>query len=230
MVAPVLELLEECGVDNGEAKAASTFSSEPNDASLRAKNSFTIGKRKTHIEQAGEFHRLFQAVQSHAACAKVHALNATFVTLLILQCYGDLDAGSEKFLLLEADEAQGVCALAGIDVDVVFLQLSAERATGDAKLFRGLAAMPAAAIQGANYHLLFHAVEIAHRYRGRLTLSGGASRHRGLNLRLVHLGAAGLHRHSRDEVTQLPNIARPGVRQQRGDSIGREGTARSFEI
>src|SRR4029077_15755866 len=101
---------------------------------LRPKNGFTVGERETHVEQAGKLHRFFQAIQPHAAGAEVHALDTHFIALLVLQRNGNLDAGAEEFLLLEADESQRVRSIGRIYVDVVFLQLSAERAARDAEL------------------------------------------------------------------------------------------------
>ena len=104
----MLELLEEGGVDDGEAKADAAFAAEPDDAGLRPKNGFAVGERKADVEQAGKLHRFFQSIQSHAAGAEVHALDADFLTMLVLQSNGELDAGAEKFLLLEADESQRI--------------------------------------------------------------------------------------------------------------------------
>ena len=76
-------------------------------------------------------------------------------------------------------------AFAGIDVDVVFLQLAAEGAARDAELLGRLAAMTAAALQSANNHLLFHAVEIADGHGCGLPLSDRVPRHRGRDLRCL---------------------------------------------
>jgi len=79
-----------------------------------------VGQREAHIEQAGKAHRFFQAVKAHATGAQVDALHRHLLSLLIFQCDRQLDAGTKEFLLLEADESQGVRALSGRDVNVVF--------------------------------------------------------------------------------------------------------------
>ncbi len=89
--------------------------------------------------------------------------------MLISQHNGEVDARTEEFLLLDTDDSQRVRTVAGIDANVIFLQLTAESTAGNTELFRGLAAMTAAALEGADNHLLLHAVEIADRHGCRLT-------------------------------------------------------------
>src|SRR6202050_592227 len=90
--------------------------------------------------------------------------------------------------------------------------------------------MTAAALKSADDHLLLHAVKIADWHRGRVALSGRAAGHRICNLRSLDFRIPRLHGNSGDEITQFPNIARPGVCEQRGNRVGRERTARSLEV
>src|ERR1700689_5459282 len=90
--------------------------------------------------------------------------------------------------------------------------------------------MASTALESANDHLLLHAVKIAHRHRGRMALGDWAARHRVCNLRFLDFRIPRLHRNPGDEITQLTNVARPCVREARGNCIGRERTARTLEL
>src|ERR1022692_1277101 len=230
LVAPVLKLFKESGIDDCEAKADAPFVAHPDDSGLGAKDRLGVGKWEAHIEQAGKAHRFLKAIQPHAARAEVHALDAYLIAMLVFQCNGKLNARTKKFLLLETNESQWVRILPWCDVDVVLLQLAAEGAAGNAQLVRCRAAMAATPLERADDHLLLHADEVADGHGGGLAQSGRAPGHccrdlRGLNLRMVCL-----HGNSGDQVAQFANISRPRVREQRGNSIGHEGTARSFQM
>src|ERR1700722_4890175 len=89
--------------------------------------------------------------------------------------------------------------------------------------------MAAAAFEGANDHLLFHAIEIADRHGGRLTLSHRIAGHSILDLRFTNLELARFHRNSSHQVAEFTNIARPRVREQRGDGLRCKRTAGFLE-
>src|ERR1700693_730024 len=89
--------------------------------------------------------------------------------------------------------------------------------------------MTAAALERANDHLLFHTVKIADRHGGRLTLSHRIAGHSICDLRFTNLELARFHGNSSHQVAKFTNIARPRVREQRGNGLGSKRTAGFLE-
>ena len=95
-------------------------------------------------------------------------------------------------LLMKPSEA---VVLPGREVDVVFLQLAAESAAGDAKLLGGERALASGTLQGLDDHLLFHAVQIADGHGGGLAERGRLSGQRGAEAGEIDFRAWKFHRH-----------------------------------
>src|SRR5580704_2953937 len=221
-------MFEESGLDYGKADADAAFVTDPHEASLRLEQNFTFRQKEAHIEQSRETQRLVHAIEAHAAGAQIDTLHADFIASRIADGNRSLHARAEKLLLLVADEAQGGGVFSGSEVDVVFLELAAQRAAGDTELFGGESALAAGSLEGFDDHLLFHAVEIADGHGRGLTQRNWLSSQGYAETREVDLRAGSFHRHSGDEVAKFANIPRPGMREQSGNRLRRKILAEAF--
>ena len=228
-VCPVLELFEQGGFYDGEADADAAFVADPHEPGFGLEKDFAFGQDEADVEQSRETQRLFEAIESHAAGAEVDSLHADFFSLRIPDGDRNLNSGAEEFLLLVADESQRGCAFSGSEVDVVFLQLAAKGAAGDAELLGGESALAAGALEGFDDHLLFHAVEIADGHGGGLTKCGGLLGERRAETGKIDLGAGRFHRHPGDQIAQFADIAGPGMGEKSGNGPRRKILVRSFE-
>src|SRR5580658_228219 len=229
LVAPVLELLEDGGLDDGEADADPLFVADPHEAGFGLKGNVALGQNEAHIQKTGEAQRLGEAVEAHASGAEVYALDTDFLAFGVPHGDGNLDARAEELLLFVADRSEQDGATSLREVDVVLLQLAAKRAAGNAELFGGESALTPSALQSLDDHLLFHAFEIAGGQGGGLTKSRGLSGSGRGHFGKVDFRAGRLHGNPGHEIPQFANVAGPGMRKQRRDGLAREVFAGSFE-
>src|ERR1700722_754463 len=229
LVAPVLELLKDGGLDDRETDANAFFVANPHEAGFGLELNVALGQKEAHIQKPGEAQRFGEAVETHASGAEVHALDADFLAFGIPHGDRNLDAGAEEFLLFAADGSERGRAAALCEVDVVLLQFAAERAAGNAELFGGESALAAGALQSLDDHLLFHALQIAGRHGRGLTKSRGLSGNGGGHFGEVHFRGERFHGNLGDEIAKFANVAGPGMREQRRDGLAGKVFAGSFE-
>src|SRR5258708_10441325 len=83
----------------------------------------------------------------------------------IFQGYRNIDFGTEKLLLILADDPKLCRGCARTRVNLVLPQFAAKRAAGYSELLGRLGAMPAGLLERPNHHLLFHVFELSERHR-----------------------------------------------------------------
>src|SRR5580700_5270098 len=229
LVAPVLELLEDGGLDDRETDANAFFVADPHKAGFGLELNVALGQKEAHIQKPGEAQRFGEAVEAHASGAEVHALDTDFLAFGVPHGDGNVDARPEELLLFVADRSERGGATTLREVDVVLLQLAAEGAAGNAELFGGESALTPGALQSLDDHLLFHAFEIAGGQGGGLTKSRGLSGNGRGYFGKVDFRAGRFHGNSGDEIPEFANVSGPGMRKQRRDGLAREVFAGSFE-
>src|SRR3984893_1291301 len=133
LVSPVLEILEQYGLDDRATKAHTASLSGPDEATFGLEDGFAFRQQETYVDETGESHGVRETVESHAAGAEIDPLNLRLFTLRVSDGNGQLHASPEEFLLLEADDSEGR-GVSRRAANVVILQLAAESAPRNAKL------------------------------------------------------------------------------------------------
>src|SRR6202789_1887350 len=98
LVAPMLKLLEDGGLDDGEADPDALFVADPHEAGFGLKGNVALGQNEAHIQKTGEAQRLGEAVEAHASGAEVYALDTDFLAFGVPYGDGNLDARPEELL------------------------------------------------------------------------------------------------------------------------------------